>query len=87
MRARFLVASVLALAWVSEPSACPFCDGGPSGENEVQAAIFGDDFAFCLLATALPFLASGAVAAVVTTFPRRTRGNSALDASDDKNRA
>jgi hypothetical protein len=37
-------------------SACPFCDGGPSGTNEVKEAIFGEGFWFNLGAAASPFL-------------------------------
>lgn len=35
--------------------ACPFCDGGPSGRNEVREAIFGSDFGLNLFYMALPF--------------------------------
>jgi hypothetical protein len=52
-----LTALVLpAVLWLAPiVSACPFCDGGPSGTNEVQAAIFGENFWYHLSAVAVPF--------------------------------
>ena len=63
--------------------ACPFCDGGPSGENRVRAAIFGDDFWFHFLAAALPFalvLAGTALLHFGLPRPRRTFPQGARDA-------
>lgn len=48
-----LLVALLPLA--SRVSACPFCDGGPSGVNEVKEAVFGASFWPHLLATAAPF--------------------------------
>lgn len=38
-----LVLSGIAVA-ATDAVACPFCDGGPSGINEVKAIVFGPDF-------------------------------------------
>lgn len=62
----FLACVALLFGSASELSACPFCDGGPSGINEVKAAIFGEDFAFNLLATSLPFLVLAGVVAFLS---------------------
>jgi hypothetical protein len=55
-------------------SACPFCEGGPSGTNEVKEAIFGDGFWFNLVAAALPFVITLALALVIHGAPRRPKG-------------
>lgn len=62
-----------ALLLTAAASACPFCDGGPSGVNEVKAVVFGEDFWPNLLGTAAPFGVFLAVAALVhfgLPFPR-----------------
>jgi hypothetical protein len=45
--------------------ACPFCTGGPSGENEVKRAIFGSGFGMNLLAAGLPFAVVVGLAMIV----------------------
>jgi hypothetical protein len=44
------------IAWASPATACPFCSGGPGGDNPVKAAIFNGDFWNNLGAVALPFV-------------------------------
>jgi hypothetical protein len=46
-------------------SACPFCAGGPSADNEVKRAIFGSGFGMNLLATGLPFAVVVGLAMIV----------------------
>jgi hypothetical protein len=53
------------LLWPGPASACPFCEGGPSGRNEVQEAIFGDGFWFNFTAAALPFVVVAALVVVI----------------------
>jgi hypothetical protein len=54
-------------------SACPFCDGGPAGRNEVREVVFGSDFWPNLLVSAAPFAVVLAVAAAVHFGPPRRR--------------
>lgn len=46
----------LIMATASPALACPFCSGGPAGDNPVKAAIFNGDFWNNLGAVALPFV-------------------------------
>jgi hypothetical protein len=46
-------------------SACPFCDRGAAGRNEVRETVFGPDFWPNLLVAAAPFAVLLAVAAAV----------------------
>jgi hypothetical protein len=55
-------------------SACPFCEGGPSGVNEVKEAIFGDGFWFNLIAASLPFVVVFALALVIHGVPTGRTG-------------
>jgi hypothetical protein len=74
LRAWSIVAALtLVLGSASESSACPFCDGGPSGTNEVKAVIFGEDFGFNLLATTLPFVALAGVVVFLSFGPPKAR--------------
>ena len=59
------LAGVALLALAPVAAACPFCDGGPDGRNEVREAIFGPDFWPNLLIAAAPFAVMGAVTAAV----------------------
>jgi hypothetical protein len=54
-------------------SACPFCDGGPSGTNEVRDAIFGAGFWFNLIAAGLPFMFILALALAIHGVPIRAK--------------
>jgi hypothetical protein len=49
----------------SDAAACPFCDGGPAGVNEVRREVFGPGFWLYALAAAAPFAALLVIAAVV----------------------
>lgn len=60
------VAGLLAvLAAVGPAAACPFCDGGPAGRNEVYEAIFDESFWPTALSAAVPFAVLLGVAAFV----------------------
>jgi hypothetical protein len=53
-----LAVSAACLVWLvacSTAAACPFCDGGAAGVNEVRRAVFGPDFWPNVLAAAAPF--------------------------------
>lgn len=55
----------------AELHACPFCDGGESGRNEVKEIIFGPDFGRNVIYTLLPFLVFAGVGLLVHFgFPR-----------------
>lgn len=55
-RTFLLLLTVVAVMVPATTSACPFCEGGPSGTNEVKEAIFGEGFLGNLVAVGLPFL-------------------------------
>ncbi len=60
--------ALILAAWLlaaGPAAACPFCDGGPDGVNEVRAAIFGDDFWPHVAAVLLPFPLVGGLAALL----------------------
>jgi hypothetical protein len=63
-------ASVLVLLTTPGAVACPFCDGGPGGVNEVRRELFGPEFWPNLLAAAAPF---GVVLGVVVVVLRGSR--------------
>lgn len=67
------IALIVALGWIATATAaaCPFCDGGPSGVNEVKQIIFGDDFWMNLGSLMLPFLFFLGVPVVIHWWPRR----------------
>ena len=52
-------------------AACPLCDGGPDGVNEVRREVFGPDFWPNVLAVAAPFAVVAAAAAAVHLIPPR----------------
>lgn len=52
-----LFAAVTLLLDAMRAAACPFCDGGPSGVNDVKATIFGPDFWSNVGLMLLPFAA------------------------------
>lgn len=54
-------------------SACPFCDGGPSGDNPVRDDIFDHTFWPRLAATLAPFPILGGIVAFIYFAPSRTR--------------
>jgi hypothetical protein len=66
---RFLSAVALVLLIPAVAWACPFCDGGSSGRNEVNEAIFGDGFWFNLVAAGSPFVVALALALVIHGAP------------------
>ena len=63
------------LATTPFASACPFCEGGSAGVNEVRREVFGPEFWPHLLAAAAPFgVVLGVVAAVLWKPHRPGRG-------------
>ena len=73
MTFRLLLTVGLILLLTATASACPFCEGGPSGRNEVNEAIFGDGFWFNLGAAALPFVFVFALAVAIHGVPTRRK--------------
>ena len=51
----FALAGVLVLVLAPAAAACPFCDGGPDGVNEVRDGIFDEQFWPRVAATVAPF--------------------------------
>ena len=72
---------VLVAAFAPKATACPFCDGGPSGVNEVREGVFDDNFWPRVAATLAPFpVLAGIVALIYFGPPSFTRTRS--DAAD-----
>lgn len=72
---------VLVVAFASQASACPFCDGGPSGVNEVREGVFDHNFWPRVAATLAPFpILAGIVALIYFGPPSFTRRRA--DAAD-----
>lgn len=64
----------LVVAFAPPATACPFCDGGPSGVNEVRDGIFDATFWPRVAATLAPFpLLAGIVALIYFGPPGFTR--------------
>lgn len=65
---------VLVAAFATKASACPFCDGGPSGVNEVREGVFDGNFWPRVAATLAPFpILAGIVALIYFGPPSFTR--------------
>jgi hypothetical protein len=64
-----LLLAVVVVGLPAAASACPFCEGGPSGTNQVREAIFGGGFWFHLAAVGLPFALLLALAFVLHGMP------------------
>lgn len=61
-----LLAVLGVVAFATAPAAaCPFCDGGPAGVNEVRAEVLGPSFWPHAAAAAAPFAVLLGVAAAV----------------------
>lgn len=58
-------------ATASKASACPFCDGGPSGVNEVRAGVFEENFWPRVAATLAPFPVLVGIVALIYYGPPR----------------
>jgi hypothetical protein len=54
-------------------SGCPFCDGGPSGVNEVREGIFDDTFWPRVAATLAPFPVLAGIVALIYFGPPKFR--------------
>lgn len=80
-RALLLVATlappVLVAGFAPYATACPFCDGGPSGVNEVREGVFDANFWPRVAATLAPFpILAGIVALIYFGPPTFTRTRS-----------
>ena len=62
------------LGFATAAPACPFCDGGPGGVNEVRREVFGPDFWPNLLAAAAPFGVAAAIVGVTLRGSQPPRG-------------
>lgn len=60
-----LAPPVLVAVMVPQASACPFCDGGPSGVNEVRDGIFDQNFWPRVAATLAPFPILAGIVALI----------------------
>jgi hypothetical protein len=67
--------SPLALTFVllgaSAASACPFCNGGPAGVNQVKAGIFNDEFWLRATIVLAPFPILLGLVALIYFWPQR----------------
>jgi hypothetical protein len=72
---------LLALAAVApEATACPFCDGGPDGVNEVRDGVFDENFWPRVAATVAPFPVLAGVVALIYFGPPTFRRGGRKDA-------
>ncbi|MDZ4686621.1 MAG: hypothetical protein SH850_16240 [Planctomycetaceae bacterium] len=81
LRARLVLVTLgplmLAAVFATEAMACPFCDGGSSGVNEVREGIFDGNFWPRVAATLAPFpIFAGIVALIYFGPPCFERGRS-----------
>ena len=56
---------MLVAVFAPKAMACPFCDGGPSGVNEVREGIFDDNFWPRVAATLAPFPILAGIVALI----------------------
>lgn len=86
-RALLLLATLtplmLAATFAPEASACPFCDGGPTGVNEVREGIFDDNFWPRVAAALAPFPVLAGIVALIYFGPTNFE-RSRSDAADSK---
>jgi hypothetical protein len=62
-------------AFAPEAAACPFCDGGPDGVNDVRDGVFDENFWPRVAATVAPFpVLAGVVALIYFGPPTLWRG-------------
>jgi hypothetical protein len=69
----FALAGVLVLVLAPAAAACPFCDGGPDGVNEVRDGVFDENFWPRVAATLAPFPVLAGVVALIYFGPPRFR--------------
>jgi hypothetical protein len=75
---------VLVVVFASKAMACPSCDGGPSGVNEVREGIFDNNFWPKVAATLAPFPIFAGIVALIYFGPpsfKRRRSDAAKVAS------
>ena len=71
---------VLVAGFATKAMACPFCNGGPSGMNEVWEGIFDGNFLPRVLATLAPFPIFAGIVALIYFGPpsfKRRRSDAA----------
>jgi hypothetical protein len=73
--------ALLALGTVApRAAACPFCDGGPDGVNEVRDGVFDENFWSRVAATVAPFPVLAGVVALIYFGPPTFRRSGQKDA-------
>lgn len=73
--------ALLALALLApRAAACPFCDGGPDGVNEVRDGVFDENFWPRVAATVAPFPVLAGVVALIHFGPPTYRRGGRKDA-------
>jgi len=73
--------ALLALAAVAPSvNACPFCDGGPTGVNEVRDGVFDENFWPRVAATVAPFPVLAGIVALIYFGPPTLRRSGHKDA-------
>jgi len=78
----FAVLAPMALVlFAPTASACPFCDGGPTGVNEVREGVFDTNFWPKVAATLAPFPVLAGIVALIYFGPPSFGGRRA-DAAD-----
>jgi hypothetical protein len=67
----FVLLVVVLFWWTSSALACPWCDGGPSGINQVKAEILNEEFWMRAAAVLAPFPVLGGIVALIYFGPPR----------------
>lgn len=94
LRAMFVLVTAVLLVLVpvfaTKAMACPFCDGGPSGVNDVREGIFDSNFWPKVAATLAPFPIFAGIVALIYFGPasfKRRRSEAAKFASPTSSQA
>jgi hypothetical protein len=61
----FVLLVVVLFCGTSSALACPWCDGGPSGINQVNSSIFNEGFWIRAAAVLAPFPVLGVIVALI----------------------
>ena len=83
-----VLAPLALVAFAPRAAACPFCDGGPTGVNEVRSGVFDENFWPRAAATVAPFPVLAGIVALIYFSPPRflsgRRGRPAPDPTDSR---